>query len=119
MPSIQKLAQRLSNDKDVAFVMVSLDNSPDVVIDFMKENGYALPVFMPRANPPKELRSQGVPLTVILDRDQKVRFRHMGSQDWNTPEVAQMLRKYAKESSSTTAPEAAKSSESSPKKGTP
>ena len=98
MPSIQKLARKLADDKDVAFVMVSIDNGPDEVKDFLKEHGYTLPVYMPRANPPKELRSQGVPLTALLDRDGKLRMRHLGSQDWNTEEVASLLRKYARES---------------------
>lgn len=93
MPSIQELYDRLRDKSDVQFLMVSVDNESKSVQEYLRDEGYTFPVFMPVEAPPRGLADEGIPTTLILDKAGNVQTHHVGTADWNTPAVMQLIDK--------------------------
>ncbi|MCZ6677066.1 MAG: TlpA disulfide reductase family protein, partial [Candidatus Poribacteria bacterium] len=69
---------------------ISRDNFPDdekAVRDFVKKFNVNYPVLWDTENVFKAYQGFGMPSTYILDRDHKVRFRHIGIVDKVTLEA--------------------------------
>lgn len=90
MPSIASLA-RSSRLKNVAFVLVS-DEPPDVIQAFAKRKALDLPLYHvdPR-DLPSVFDSEGIPATFLIAPDGRVAVRHIGSAQWDHPEVVDFL----------------------------
>lgn len=93
MPSIQQLYDRLRDKSDVQFLMVSVDKDAESLQEFLRDEGYTFPVFMPAEAPPRGLADEGIPTTLILDKSGNVHTHHVGYADWSTPAVMQLIDK--------------------------
>ena len=97
MPGIQKLYEKVKGEKDIAFVMLSVDqNGMEKVKKFVAKKGYTFPVYLPASNLPAAFQTQTIPTTFILGKDGKVATRHDGMADYDTREVKDYLTKLTK-----------------------
>lgn len=83
MPSIESLYQKFAGRDDVAFLLVSLDDSPAEPRAFAAKTGMKAPIYFARGRPPRGFQSQGIPLTVIVRKDGTQGLRQEGSWEWN------------------------------------
>lgn len=91
LPSIQSLYSQTSGAEEVAIMAVSVDDSPDLVRQFLQKNQFSFPVYTAFGDPPPSLQERGIPFSVILDKEQRIRFRYLGSRDWSSADVVALL----------------------------
>ncbi|WP_088348276.1 MULTISPECIES: TlpA disulfide reductase family protein [Rhodomicrobium] len=94
MPSLDRLQAKLGG-ADFAVVPISLDRSgPDKPRAFLASNDLTnLDLFTDSKNTlMQSLRVQGLPLTVILDREGREIARLAGPAEWDSPEAEAVIR---------------------------
>ena len=97
MPGIQSLYEKVGGNKNIAFVMLSVDqNGAEKVKKFIERKGYTFPVYMPASNIPPSFQTQTIPTTFILDRSGKIATQHNGMAEYNTQKVRDYLEGLAK-----------------------
>ena len=72
--------------------MVDADNNPQKSIEFMKKNGYTMPVYFAADNIPADYFSGTLPTTVIVDKDGKITFKHSGTADYSNEKFKNYLQ---------------------------
>lgn len=91
LPSIQALADAFA-DEPVRFLVVS-DEDAETVRRFAEDKDFRLPFARSTTALPEAFDSGGlIPATFILDRQGRVRHRHVGFRDWDSPELHDFLR---------------------------
>ena len=96
MPSIESLYSKFKNNKEVVFLMIDADNNPVKSIDFMKKNGWTLPVFFPAGNIYGDYFTGTLPTTVIIDKNGVITFKHSGTADYSNPKFENYLEELSK-----------------------
>jgi thiol-disulfide isomerase/thioredoxin len=97
MPGIQSLYDKVKSDKNIAFVMLSVDeNGTEKVKKFIRKKGFNFPVYLPASNLPPAFETQSIPTTFILDRTGKIATRHEGMADYDSEKVQTFLLDLAK-----------------------
>lgn len=91
MPTILELKKEFE-DEDLAFVMVSFDQSPDKALRWMDQREMDLPVYFPASKFPREYVTDAIPATFILDREGKLLHRQMGMADYSSPAFRQQMK---------------------------
>jgi thiol-disulfide isomerase/thioredoxin len=82
MPNIQSLYEKMPPGK-IAFVMVSLDESPEKARKFVARKGFTFPVYTPAGPVPPAYAGQVIPATFVLSPDGRVVARHEGMADYD------------------------------------
>lgn len=76
MPELDKFA---AANPAVAFYAVNLEEPAPKVADFLRENGYKMPVLLDtRGSVAQTYRVRAIPTTVVIDRDGVVKYRKTG-----------------------------------------
>lgn len=96
MPSINKLYKKYKDNKNVVFIMADVDGTIESSTAFMKKKGYVLPVHIPVSSIPEAYFSGSMPTTIILDKQGRLSFDHVGAADYGNPEVTAFIDKLAK-----------------------
>lgn len=91
MPSLEQLYQKYGKNKDVVFLLVSFDGSPDKALQFMEKNGYSLPVHMLAAELPADFQSQGIPTTFLIAPSGEVAWRQLGMANFESPDFEELF----------------------------
>ncbi len=95
MPSLQRLHTQLKNDKDIVVVCLAADNNLKRVASFAKSRKLTLPIFVLAAPLPPEISINFTPHTIVLDKDQRVRFEYTGATAWDNADAVAFLREIA------------------------
>lgn len=97
MPSIARLADepRLKG-KGIEFVCVSIDDSSETVRQFLEGRSWHMSFFRGEKLPAVFL-TDGIPATFIIAPDGRVAASEVGSAQWDTPEVIELLERLAAE----------------------
>ncbi len=96
MPAIKALVETLGGDDRFAFVLISLDKRDDLE-RFLVANPQVPPVALLPSGVQIQGMGQGVPVTMIVDRQGRVAFLERGAADWGHPSVVAYMRKLAAE----------------------
>lgn len=97
MPGIQSLYDKVKGNKNIAFVMLSVDqNGMEKVKKFIAKKGYTFPVYLPAGSIPAAFQTQSIPTTFILSRDGAIATKHSGMADYDSPKVKEFLEGLAK-----------------------
>ncbi len=94
MPSIATLAGN-GRLKDVAFVCVSVDDSVARVREYVQEKKWGMTI-LHATSLPTPFQTEGIPATFIIDPAGRIVTSEVGSAQWDTPEVVDLLEKLAK-----------------------
>lgn len=92
MPGLQALYDKVDK-RNVAFVLISLDEHPAKAQRLVQRRGYTMPVYFPTAPLPAPFDTESIPTTVLLGPDGQVAARHEGMADYDTPEFRVALEK--------------------------
>lgn len=97
MPGIQGLYDKVKGNKNIAFVMLSVDQDGMAKVKkFIAKKGYTFPVYLPAGSVPATFETRSIPATFIIGKDGKVAARHDGMANYDTKEVQNYLEKLAR-----------------------
>lgn len=91
MPSVNRLYNKLKNNKNVVFVLADADGKLEKSTAFMKKKKYDLPVYIPAGEIPEQLFRGSLPTTVIINAKGEIVFAHEGMANYDTPEMEKFL----------------------------
>lgn len=96
MPSIQEL-YRSVDPQSVAFVLVTDEDLEDVQ-EFLDGKDWNLPIYVSRNGLPEGLNgAQGIPFTMIVNPEGRIRFTHVGAGNYDTDAAREFLRTLAEQ----------------------
>lgn len=95
MPSIQKLHETYG-DK-IKIVLITMNDKPEKFVPFLEKHHYSMPVYEAQSLIPKVLIPKSFPTTYIIDKKGEVVRKEIKSEDWNSPEVHEMISKLLNE----------------------
>jgi thiol-disulfide isomerase/thioredoxin len=82
MPSLQAFYNKYQANPGVEFLVVEIDNRPDLAQKFVDEHKFTFPIYSAASQVPPTLLGQAIPTTVILDKKGDVAYRHEGMSDF-------------------------------------
>lgn len=91
MPSIQKLYDKVKDDKDIMILTVEVEGKRDKVAKFMERKKLSLPVVYPNSSIPTEFFNGSLPTTVILDKKGNIAHTTMGMADYSGQDIVDFL----------------------------
>ncbi|MBZ0246627.1 MAG: TlpA family protein disulfide reductase, partial [Cyclobacteriaceae bacterium] len=74
MPTIQKLYEKMEDDPNVVFVMLSIDKDKDLpkVIKYLKDKDYTFNGYMPSGYLTEQLNVRSIPTTFVISKEGKI-----------------------------------------------
>ena len=97
MPSMERLYAKLPKEK---FEMIALFNKDDpaAVKNFVAKLGITFPILSDEYNfAGTKYGLTGLPETFIIDKQGVIQEKYIGSVEWDSPEIVDMLMKYINE----------------------
>ncbi|WP_029034708.1 TlpA family protein disulfide reductase [Salinimicrobium terrae] len=91
MPGIHKLYGEM-NEKNVEFVMLSLDNDFEKAKNFRDKKGYTFEIYKLTGPLPAAYSTNSIPTTYVIDANGNLALTHLGMGDFNTKEFKKFLR---------------------------
>lgn len=91
MPSINKLRQTFKDNDDLVFLMVDMDGEIESAKNFMKKKKFDLPVHVPHSEIPRDLFAGSIPTTIIVDKQNNIAGRQVGSADYMSPRIVKAI----------------------------
>ena len=82
MPSLQAFYNKYQGNPNVEFLVVEIDNRPDLAQKFVEEHNFTFPIYSPGSAVPETMLGQAVPTTVVLDKKGEIAYRHEGMSDF-------------------------------------
>lgn len=89
-PSIQKLYD--SQNSQVDFVLIAVQNEEADVKKFLEENKYTVPVYIAESPLTKNLLPSVFPTTYLLDIDGRILLKETATKDWNTKATHEFIK---------------------------
>lgn len=79
LPHLVKLQEKYSNNPSVVFQGIDTDETPQVIKDFMKKNGYSFNVLTAVGTTvSKDYGVTAIPTMFIIDKQGRIQFKHIG-----------------------------------------
>lgn len=92
MPSIQALYNRFKDKPQFQMLTILYKEDLAKAEAYMKENNFKLPVMLDSNGTTAEAFGiTGIPETYIVDKKGIIRERHIGPEDWNSPQVVSLI----------------------------
>ena len=82
MPSLQALYNNYQSNPNVEFLVVEVDNKPDLAKKFVEDNKFTFPIYSPASSIPSTYLGQAIPTTLVLDKTGAIAYRHEGMSDF-------------------------------------
>jgi len=100
MPTLQHLYEAYRSNPNVAFVIVSQNDTADKVKAFVQKNHLTIPIYYIGSDvPPKELSPSAWPATYFVSKDGILRGVHLGGADWSDSSVHKYIDQLSHEHS--------------------
>ena len=96
-PSVQKLYENYSGNKDLVFLTVNLDEQVEKGKIYLEKEEFTVPFLIPNGNIPKEFFGGSLPTTVVLDKSGKIRMHHAGMADYSKESFYEEINQLLKE----------------------
>ncbi len=77
--------------REVAFVMVSLDDDFETAKAFNSRKGFDLPIYTLQSHRPAMYQSTTVPTTYVISADGQLMMTHKGMANYNTSKFKKFL----------------------------
>lgn len=90
MPGINKLYND-PGQKDVAFIMLSVDQDFQKAIDFRKKKGFDFEIYRLAGPMPSMYATNSIPTTYVIDADGNLALTHLGMGQFNTADFKEFL----------------------------
>ncbi|MCA1803272.1 MAG: TlpA family protein disulfide reductase [Rhodothermaceae bacterium] len=84
MPTIEKLHNSLQDRENIRFLMLCVDEDPDLAVRFMERRGFSMPYHFPVTQMPNALQGSVLPTTWVISRQGQVVYKREGIADYGT-----------------------------------
>ncbi len=91
MPSIQKLYDKVKDDKEIVILTVEVEGKSDKVAKFMNRKNLTLPVVYPNSQIPTDFFNGSLPTTIILDKKGNIAHSTTGMADYSGQDILDFL----------------------------
>ena len=91
MPSIQKLYDKVKDDKEIVILTVEVEGKSDKVAKFMNRKNLTLPVVYPNSQIPTAFFNGSLPTTIILDKKGNIAHTTTGMADYSGQDILDFL----------------------------
>ena len=91
MPSIQKLYDKVKDDKEIVILTVEVEGKSDKVAKFMNRKNLTLPVVYPNSQIPTDFFNGSLPTTIILDKKGNIAHTTTGMADYSGQDILDFL----------------------------
>ena len=88
MPELQQLYDDYG--EQVTFLFVASDDK-EAVATFLSERDYTIPVYYQGSQAPKEIATQSLPTTYLIDRSGNIVIDKKGAANWNSDKVRKTI----------------------------
>lgn len=94
MPTIQKLYDKMTDDPNVVFVMLSIDKDKDKakVIRYLADQEYTFSGYMPSGYLTDQLDVPEIPTTFVISKEGKIITKEIGTTNFNTNKFYKFLK---------------------------
>lgn len=93
MPSINKLHQEFSSDKEVVFLLIDADDDFAKSQAYFDRKKYPLPNFAMASPIPKEIFSGSLPTTLVFDKQGRLAYNGIGVANYASPKFISFINK--------------------------
>lgn len=91
MPTIETLYENVSNQENIRFILLSMDEERQKAVDFMEGKEFSMPYYFPVSGLPTEFRSQYLPTTYIISKEGQIIYKKEGIADYSSTNFAQWM----------------------------
>jgi thiol-disulfide isomerase/thioredoxin len=92
MPSLNELYKKLKDDNRFVFLFINEDDDKTKAIEYLKKNGFAIPLYSRAGDVPSEIFSGTLPTTIVLNKDGRIVMNHTGMAGYNTDGFLKQLK---------------------------
>ena len=94
MPTIQKLHDKLSDDPNIVFIMLSIDKDKDLpkVVRYLKDKGYTFGSYLPSGYLTEQINVPNIPTTFIISKEGKIIGKEVGTTNFDTNRFYKFLK---------------------------
>jgi thiol-disulfide isomerase/thioredoxin len=94
MPTIKKLYNKVSDNENIKFLLISMDQKKKKAIAFMGKRN--LPYYFPASEMPGVFQSSYIPSTYVVSQKGKIIYQHGGIANYGTKKFREWLVRQAK-----------------------
>ena len=91
MPGIQNLYDDLKDNKNIAFIMLTLDGDKKKIDRFIGKKDYTFPVYGAATDIPAVLKSPSIPTTFVISKTGKIVSKNVGMAKYDTDDFKNFL----------------------------
>jgi thiol-disulfide isomerase/thioredoxin len=91
LPAINDLHKKFAGNKYIVFIMADVDNNLGKSAKFMADHQYSLPVHRIDGSITQIMPDGTIPATLIIDKEGRIVYKHVGSADYSNPKIADYL----------------------------
>ncbi|WP_121668098.1 TlpA family protein disulfide reductase [Mesonia aquimarina] len=91
MPSIHQLYQKLKNDKNVVFLMISQNEDFTKAENYIQRKEYEFDIHRTQGKVPKDLSTFSIPTTYVLNKNGAIVYKHEGMANYNSEKFVGFL----------------------------
>lgn len=94
MPTIQKLYDKVKDDPNIEFVILSIDKDKDLpkVVKYLKDRNYTFSGYMPSGYITSQLDVPSIPTTFVISKQGKILTKEVGTTNFNTNRFFKFLK---------------------------
>lgn len=95
MPGIQNLFEEYEDNKNIVFVMVSLDSDPQKAINFISKKEFTFPTYKPDMSTgiPSVYNSPSIPTTFVISKKGKIDTKRIGMANYDSKKFRNYLNR--------------------------
>lgn len=95
MPTIEKLYNSISDNEDVKFLLISMDEKTENATDFMQGKEFPMPYYFPADGLPSVFRSSYIPSTYVVSKEGQIIYKQEGIADYSSTAFRKWLSEQA------------------------
>lgn len=95
MPTIKTLYESVADQKNIRFILLSMDEDKQKAVDYMERKEFPMPYYFPASALPVEFRSQYLPTTYIISKNGQVVYKKEGIADYSSANFAHWMLELA------------------------
>ena len=95
MPTIETLYNSISDNDNIKFLLISLDEKPQKATDFMEGKNFPMPYYFPTSGMPKVFQSSYIPSTYVVSKEGQIIYKQEGIADYSSDSFRNWLVKQA------------------------
>ncbi|NGP87666.1 TlpA family protein disulfide reductase [Fodinibius halophilus] len=95
MPTIETLYNEVSDNKNIRFILLSMDQEPQKAVQFMQGKEFDMPYYFPASKLPAEFQSQYLPTTYVISKEGKIIYKKEGIADYSATVFMQWIEEMA------------------------